>query len=323
MAGKNERGIKNVNSLVGRRDIIQSNNMRRPNHQFKIVFDGDVEKVDVNVLIATLLNTTNVLNEISREIDPHKKLSIQIEPFAPGSFEIIYSLLPHGFVGDLLTQITSSDTIGYLSDLVTILGGLFGLKQLLKGKKPEKIEKASDKTTIQAQNGSVISVDNRIYNIYANNACVNDGIIKTFKALEEHEQIEDFKLLSQKEKPLFEAHRSEFRGMQEKNELIGEDLEIVTIPDAKLFLHKIVFTQDNKWGFIYEGNKIGAFIRDSIFFEKLEDHAFNIGDFFVAELRITRKYDPIIKAYLNDSYEVLEVKAHQKMPSQKKFNFDK
>ena len=48
--------------------------------EFTIKFDGQLNQVDVNTLVASLMSTSTVLQEINKELTPENKISLRAFP---------------------------------------------------------------------------------------------------------------------------------------------------------------------------------------------------------------------------------------------------
>ena len=293
--------------------------MSNNQNEFKVIFDGKLELISIEVLISNLTNTTNILREINREFEG-PKIDISIKPFAPGSFEIIYAIAQAALASGLLdTLIKGYDA--YLEQLISTLSKIFNLKKFLGGEKPKEALQEGDKVKITRNDNSIIYVDNRTYNFYKCNNFINDSLNKSFRKIDENEEIEAFLIKDKEDKELFEAKREEFKEMYAQNPLIEEGEQYKIVEDARLVIFKIVWEPGYKWGFIYEGTKINAYIKDEESFNKIKADGFYEGDYFIARLKITQRYDEKVKTYINDDYEIEEIKEHIKIPKQKSLGF--
>ena len=295
--------------------------MTKNQNEFKVIFDGKLELISAEVLISNLLNTTNILGEVNKEFKG-PKIDISIKPFAPGSFEIIYAIAQAASVSGLLNTLIKNYDV-YLGQLISILSNIFKLKKFLGGEKPKGALLEGDKVKITRNDNAQIYVDNRAYNIYKSNNFINDSLNKSFRMIDKNEKIEAFLIKDKENKELFEAKREEFKEMYAPNSLLEEGEQYKIDEDAKLVIFKIVWEPGYKWGFIYEGVKISAYIKDEDSFNKIKSDGFYEGDYFIARLKITQKYDEKYKVFINSDYEIEEIKKHIKTGEQKELSFHK
>lgn len=122
-----------------------------------------------------------------------KKIEVKIKALEKGSFEIHIEL-----VEKLIESLFSRDNITIASEIVAIVGGLYGFAKWLKGEKPQNI-KTQDNGNIEITNnkGEITFINRNIYNIYNENKNVRDNISKQFSVLEKSEGISGFKFESE------------------------------------------------------------------------------------------------------------------------------
>jgi len=294
--------------------------MNKNRNEFKIIFEGDVEELDTDILIANLFNTTTMLQEVNKELKSQYKLEIKIKPFAIGSFNITYSIIAAGLL-DAFVKAISSGASEYLKRLITIVIDQFNLKKFLGGKKPVAYTEKGNITQVENNYGNIINVDKISFNIYKDNLITNDAMIRQCRALKKGGYIDKFSIKDEEGKLLLEIDKKEFDLMCEQNELIEEGERQKIVEDAKLVIFKIVWESGYKWGFIYDGVKISAHITDEDSFNKIKSNGFYEGDYFIARLKIIQRYDERVKTFINIDYEIEEIKEHIKTPKQKPLDF--
>ena len=71
-----------------------------------------------------------------------------------------------------------------------------------------------------------------------------------------------------------------------------------------------------KWGFIYKGTPISAYIRDEVFWNRVSsgDEAFARGDRLMCNLEIKKEFDKNLNISLNKEYVITEVLDHKRQP---------
>lgn len=288
--------------------------------EFNVIFKGDIEYLDSEILLANLLTTTEIIQEINKELDG-KEIEIFIRPFSVGSFEIFYVLAHLGVISGLF-NIMAGTSISDLKFILEILKDILNLKKLLGGKKPSEITEHENKVTIKNVQGDITVVNIQSLNIYKNNAHIERAITRGFKNLEKNEAITDYIIEEKDGKELFSVARGEYKNLYSPNEYLEENKKEIVIEKAHLVIFKIVFERGYKWSFIYEGQKINAFITDEEFYENLDKYEFHEGDYFEAILTITQIFDPKYKTYINDDYEVKKIIRHHKMLRQQGIRFN-
>lgn len=293
--------------------------MNKNQNEFTVIFDGRVELINAEVLISNLLNTTNILGEINKELKG-PKINISIKPFELGSFDIIYAIAHVATISGLLDSIVKNYD-AYLGLLISILSNIFKLKKFLGEENPKEVLQEGSKIKIIRSDNTSITVDARTFNFYKSNIFINDALNKSFRLIDKNEDIEAFLIKDKEKNELFRVSRKDFKRMYLPNPLIEEGIQYKVIEDAKLVIFKIVFGPGYKWAFIYEETKINAYISDKDFFHEMKQHAFQEGDYFIAKMKIKQKYDKRIRTFINEDYEIMEIKEHIKIGEQQAFDF--
>lgn len=288
--------------------------------EFKVIFKGDIEYIDSEILLANLLTTTEIIQEINKEIGG-KEIEIFIKPFSASSFEIAYIFAHIGFVSGLFNAIAGTN-ISNLKLILETLKDVLNLKKFLGGKKASEIITHDNSVTIKNEQGQVINVQIKSLDIHQNNIHIDKAIIKGFKNLEKDEMITDYVIKKKDGKEIFKASKKEYKNLYSPNEYLGENKRENIIENANLVIFKIVFERGYKWSFIYEGQKINAFISDEEFYENLDKYNFHEGDYFEAVLKISQIFDSRYNTYINEDYEVMKIIKHHKMPRQQGMRFN-
>ena len=140
------------------------------NKNLEIKFGGDLHKLDVDLLIESLINYSSVTQETAAYLSPGIKVDIKIKAPRQGSFIILLDLIAQN-AGDLFT----ANNIALSAEIVTIVGGLYGLKKwITKNGKPEIIKPIEgDNIEISSKKGR-ITISNNVYNIYQENPKVKE-----------------------------------------------------------------------------------------------------------------------------------------------------
>lgn len=280
----------------------------------QIKYLGKIDQMDINILMTSLLNVANILEEINQNILPDRKLKINISAVEKGSF-IINLNLTHKLISDVIDFINNKD-IQSVTTVLSILTGVLYLKEKLKGKKPQSIEKKDDKIII---NGN-ITVNKDIYNIYSKNKKINEYIQKTFESITEEPSIDGFTI-----EPVdidvekFTVSRDEFSDMISENDIFLEEEKIVIKENVKLEIIKLVFDKTRKWEFVYDGFKISANIEDIEFLDKVSKsiERFGKGDILISDIKIIQIFDENNNVFINKNFTLLKVKEHKIIEKEK------
>ncbi|MGV4530489.1 hypothetical protein [Ornithobacterium rhinotracheale] len=291
------------------------------NTDFKIVFDSDNHEVDVETLVGCLMHTSNIIQEVNRSLETDKKIEIKIKALEKGSFEVHIEL-----VEKLIASLFSSNSINYAAGIVTTVGGLYHFAKFLAGNKPRKIENQGDNIKVENNKGDVTIIKGNVYNIYNENKAVRDNISKQFEVLKKNDDISGFKFESKSTQTYISEE--EFAAVATKIEALDDrdkEPKVEIKEDCKLYIVRASFSNDLKWDFIYNGDKISAKMNDENILSAIDNgEQFAKGDYMVADMEITLYYDPSygIHTKTKDSYKILKYKEHIKGPKQTSL-FDK
>lgn len=286
----------------------------KPN-DFKIKFGMQSHEIDVNVLINSLLYTSNLIQEINKELDTNKKIDVKIKALEKGSFEIHIEL-----VESILKTIFSSENISYADNIISVIGGLYGFASFLKGNKPQQITEIKDNhVTITNVNGDQTTISNNVYNIYMSNESVRKTISKQFSSLESTQEVDSFEILDWQENTISIIDAENFPELSSlRDPFESEHENLIEIKEGqKLLIIRPSFSKDLKWDLVYKGTRISAFMKDDELIKAIDrgDH-FSKGDLMVVDMEITKYYDKDLGAHMitKDSYKILKFIEHIKNP---------
>lgn len=290
----------------------------KPN-DFKIIFENTSNDIDVETLIGCLMHTSNIIQEVNRQLETDKKIEVKIKALERGSFEVHIEL-----VESILQSIFSKDTVEYAGNIVGVVGGLYGLAKFLKGNRPKKTESKPDKNQIEITNidGETTVFSNVVVNIFNDSQVVRENVAKQFKILEKNLDVDAFEF--QSENITVEINKEEFDSISNRPETSEEENapEVEILRDQKLQIIRPSFSRDLKWDFVYRGTKIAAKMEDTEMIKIIDaGEEFAKGDFMLVDIEETRFYDKDVDAFLitKDSYKILRYKQHIKTPRQSKF----
>jgi hypothetical protein len=289
-------------------------------NDFKLKFDGQIVQIDANILISSLIHTTNVIHEINRFLDSGKKIEIKVRAPEKGSFLIELNLIETAI--EALKHIFIKENLEVASYIITILVGLIAIKKFLKGKKIKEVSQEEEITVITNQEGNVLKIDNMIFNIFDKSQIVKDSLSQNFESIRNDPSITGFEITDINEKPYIRVEREEFESLSLKSEELLEGERILT-EAATLNIVRLSFEESLKWDFYFKGNKISAKIKDPNFYDLIDKgESFAKGDTLEVELQIIQKWDEPVNTFINKSYQILKILRYISRNEQQKFNFE-
>ncbi len=301
---------------------VEPQSIAPPVEGFILKYGGENNSVDANTLINSLLHMTTVMQEIGKFLDPEQAVKINIKANAPGSFHVEFEVL-RALVVNLWHHYGGMAQAG--ATVLTILNQLIQLKKNLKGKQPKEITYADDSVTIVNEDGESLTVEQPVYALYNENPVIDKALSKHFETLDEDKAVSGFELLTPEKKPVLVLPREQFYALSSEVEPAGERAQTIMAPEVSVSISKLLWDQRKKWDFIYNGNKISAKITDAFFNDKIDKSIvrFAKGDRMVVNLKIIQVWDEEYHAWINKTYEVIEVLRFFRAPTQEEFDFGK
>jgi hypothetical protein len=290
--------------------------------KLKIVFGGESHSIDADILIESLVSYSMVVQEVSTYPSPQGRVNIKIQATREGSFELV-----HDLIANQGNDLFSGNALNYAASVVTVVTGLYGFKKWLSSNgHPEVIEQKGDNAVLVKSNKGEITINNNVFHIYQSSEKTREGLRRTFSKLKEAEEIEDFDILDNDTgENLFHADKTDFTPMSSDSDEIEQRKQKIVRTSQELSVFKIVFKENHKWEFFYEGNRIYATISDKDFADKAikGEVAFRSGDKMIADLEIVQTFNEAANVFVNDDYFLTKVVQHipRTMPSQPALDF--
>lgn len=272
----------------------------------KIIFNGNTGQIDANTLIATLGHYQFIMEAANKEMGGSKTVELKINALEKGSFIIDVEI-----VESALKSLFSGNSLGYISSIITIVGGVYGAYRKLKGKAAKTDEQ---KEAIRIKGDNNVVINQSILNIY-NQIPVREAISKTVEAAENDDSVEGITIEGAGEDIHFD--RDEFPEMVHKNfdaeEMLPPDKIIEE--DARLTIISMSFESGYQWQFMYKGFKIAIKVKDGPLMKLIDGgERFGKGDSLEVKLEILQKYNPSYQAYENIRFKIKEFIRHLPTP---------
>jgi hypothetical protein len=279
--------------------------------------------VNSDTFLTSLTCITDIISVINNDLSPSRKLEIRVKALKPGSFEC--SCFIQDFIANasaLLPLVTNLD-LEYYKEIIDIVIDILRIKQFLKGDEAVKQEKINNGVTIKIENnhGNTLNVSLKAYNYYVTNQTINDAVGKNFEKLNADDEVSTFSLKTEENQ--FKSDRNDFIVLQQKRIVDEKKIKEIVYQNQLLYMFKLVWDSSNKWGFVWNGAKIQAYIKDDNFFKRIDKgEKFAKGDTITADIKIYQIYDHSIDNWLNDSFEIISIKKHVPRAEQIELTFE-
>lgn len=275
----------------------------------RLKFEGQTHAIDANTLINALIHYQTVVNEANRQYGGGvRDVRLQVNAIEKGSFVIDISV-----VQDFIKQLFFKDSIEYISGLVTIVGGVYSLYKVFKGKplKTKEDQATAEKSVSLIINGDV-TIKN-ITNVY-NQPIVREAISKSVENADEDPHVEGFTI----SKDIEDNNPVTFERRDFKSYIYDDFDNEDDIPDEReidevttLTIVGLNFEKGSRWQFMYNGFKISIIVKDDALMKKIDEgERFGKGDAIRVKLRRIQRYNKEYKAYENKSYKIIEFIEH-------------
>lgn len=280
----------------------------------QIKFEGQTHQIDANTLISALVSYQAIITEANKVLGGGvKSIDLRVNAIEKGSFIVDVSLAEN-----LLKQIFSGDTMEYLANLGAVVGGVYALYKVLKGK-PAKTENDKKAIEIKYPDEKVsVTLNDCIVKVY-NQPMMREAVSKSIEAADTDVNVDGLSIDSGSCTPPVTFKKEEFKeyiydGFEEEKSIPDEQVEIV---DAYLTIIALNFEPGSRWMFMYNGFKIQMIVKDDALMKKInEGERFGKGDAIRVKMRIVKRYNAVYKAYENKAYKIVEFIEHIEAPSQ-------
>ena len=267
-------------------------------NSLRLHFGGESHSIDANTLLNALIHCNNLLNLINSEYGGgSKEIRIQVNAPKKGSF-----ILDLSVVEGAIKSLFSKDSVNYIADILCVLGGIFTIYKVFKGK-PTDSETVKTQTNIQVNN---VHIFNTILTVY-NDRRSREAVSKSFETLNSDDSIESFDLVTHKE--TISIPRSDFADMIYRD-FDEEDLTVeekVSEEDAILIIVALNFEKGATWTFIHRGNRFRMQVKDDALMDQIDKGMqFGKGDAIKVKIQVTKRFNPEYRAYEISSRRIIE-----------------
>jgi hypothetical protein len=288
---------------------------RLPEDDFVLHFGGRPNEVDAFTFSNSLIAISEALQEINRQINPEFGLEVAIEGVGPGSFRTkVRATLKS--LGGLFKEHSAHLVIDLLAAL--IIHKMFTAEPtIIVSDDLVVIESGPDRIIIPKNVAEAIErLPNRVQ--------AERHIGRAFAAMEDDPSITEFGLLRHIDDPtpVVVVPRSSFPVLAEPEATEPSDKRKYRDGRTNVTVVRAILENTRRpWGFIWQGIRINAPIRDQTFFDKLarREYWFAQGDSLDVLLRVHQVKDDMSGAFLNKSYEILTVYGVRHIERQQRF----
>jgi hypothetical protein len=270
-------------------------------------FGGAAGSIDAYTLAEALIGFADMARAISATIDPGTDIELLVEATGPGSYRTRIRRIKKDYGGLLVVG-------------GTVFWGVVGnyiYDNYVKNEPPPQVTVNVDGTVVKVGKYTVIvSAAVHAGTEHAKqNPAVQNGLAKTFAALEADDNVKDFGVTGSihDPEPLFSIPRAEFPKIAQRPVATEEEPKDRPMKKrARLFVLKAWLNHaKRKWTFEWNGEPVSAPIADIKFLDQLDrrELLLGAGDALDADLTFKQNYDKALGVWINDpqSYVVAKV----------------
>ena len=263
-----------------------------------------MEEIRADTLLSSLLGYVNLLNEVHKQLNIPKKLNIYVSNTEKGSFIVDLNLLLDTF--DKIKSLFGNALPFDIKDIVEISAGLILLKAFLKKEKPKEVKKENDRVVIINIDNEKFAINETVYRLAKEDEFIDEAIIDMTESIEEDENIEGFEIKDNVGHTV-KIGREKLKYLIIPNPIFEEKTRTITRENVYLTVLKLVFAENRKWEFIFEGNKISANIEDDNFIKNLDKYSFKRGTKLLCDLEILQVYSVRLDEFINREFNIKKV----------------
>jgi hypothetical protein len=283
------------------------------NGEFVLHFGGRTNEIDVYTFSNSLSSVCAAIQEINKQINPDIELTITLDAFGAGSFRARLKTSVDFAVALFKSRYSEAVILGVLGNYIFGILNPADKIQIIIHDNSYIVQQVSERIVLPRE---FPQAEKRI----KEPELIKRHISRTFKYLENDRSVTNFGFATHisAPEPTFSVPRAEFAILSRSPE---EDDPAIEVKEeiTKVVVIKAIFERGSRrWQFAWNGVKISAPIRSRAFFDKIAagEYEFGQGDVLIVTLRIVRVRDELTRAFLNKSYEIIEVHGLEKSPKQ-------
>jgi hypothetical protein len=276
-------------------------------------FGGPEGSIDSYTLADALIGFADMARAISATVDPGTEIELAVEAVGTGSFRVRIRRVKKDYGG-----------------LITVVGTVFWAivsnyiyDNYVKDDPPPQITVEKDGTVIKTGKYTIVITPPEVHagtEHVKKNPAAQNGLARTFAALEADENVKDFGITSSitHPTPKFTIPRAEFPRVARRPSKAEEEPQTrSTKRKARLFVLKAWLNHaKRKWSFEWNGEPVSAPISDPAFLDLVDQRAILLGagDALDAELSFRQNYDKALGVWINDPHSFVVTKVIRPVP---------
>lgn len=272
----------------------------------QLELQGQTHSIDANTLVNMLVHYQAIVAEANRQLSGgSREVALKVNALKQGSFIIDVSV-----VQNIVEQLFSRDTVEYTANLCGVVGGVYALYRMFKGRPIKKKEEKEKAVSINLDNKVSITIDT--INIY-NQPAVRQAVSKSMETADEDPSVDGFSIKSEQGNTCAQFEREEFKDYIYDGFDIEDDIldERIIDEETTLVIVGLNFESGSRWQFMYNGFKITMIVKDDALMRKIDEGArFGKGDAIRVKLRRVQRYNKDYRTYENKSYKIIEFYEH-------------
>lgn len=277
--------------------------------KYKFKYSTGEDYIDIETLLQSQLQFKKSFEIIQKEIFPDYGLRIRASSITNGSFELnlLFDLIEK--VLPLAPPTIAQIDINSLRSIFDFFQSYLDIRIFLKGKKPKDTIKMGDNIKIVGDNNQFIKANTIVYNMYSSSLELDSSVRKNFKSLNNDPMLKAIDIIKDEE-DIIKIKRNNFEAIAAVNENLAQSI-IEEVKEVVLTITRpiLYWERKSKWGFIFQGHKIEAYLGDVEFLNSVKKGkiSFARGDALKVELKFLKEFDEELKTYVIKKMEVIKV----------------
>lgn len=287
----------------------------RAENEFNFSFDGRIDSLEVSTLTGSLLSLNNMIKEVNYQVGTNKKVELTVKTYRPGSFDVYLQLIADAFAIGATAGLFAGNNVEAAKQVIDVTLSILNFKKFLKGESPKEVTRINDdRVEIKDNHGNVFIADKIVFEIATNNEAIDKTVGNIFKPIDKVDGVSGVSIRDHEGKTKFESKKGtkEFDDMISPSPII-QSLEVQKRdkedPEAILAVYGLVFDNEKKWEFYYQGNKIPVRLLAQDFIDKVMDRTYHFanGDRIKCKMIIHQVWNKTAMVFENKGYSVVHV----------------